>query len=462
MTQMIYHIRTILRSRSAVFWSILFPIFLGTLFYFMFGNIGTAEQFSEVPTGVILPEDDASGDSFSELFEKMQNGEFAKFFESSGGVSDEMIADLIEKMQNGESPESLGPLGDLILSDDTLSDLYTRITNGEDPQSIAPLQALSRQMLVQMMESIQIEDGVNLFDVKTYHTKEEADLALKNDEIEGYIRMDDGYLLTVKDSGYKSSLIKTFLDQYIQSQELIQSVATDHPEQLQSIASGLLGQTTEVTEDIPLKGQDKSPYTQYFFALLAMTCLISSSLGLSDGMKLQADLSKVGARRNVAPTKKMTQVLCDFTASFLLYCVMASIVLAICILVFKQDFGSNTPLILLATWTGSFVGLSAGMMIAVITKGTKAKKEGLSVAFFMGSSFLGGLQWGDITYYLEKSCPIVNRINPATLIVGAYKSLAVFGDTGQYAVNLVSLLGIGILFLGISIITLRRSKYASL
>lgn len=406
MTQMRYHIKTILRSRSAVFWSLLFPIFLGTLFYFMFGNIGTAEQFSEVPTGVVLPEGDTSGDSFSGLIEKMQNG--------------------------------------------------------EDPQSIAPLQDMSRQMLVQMMEGIQVEDGVNLFDVKTYPTKEEADLALKNDEIEGYIQMEDGYLLTVKNSGYKSSLIKTFLDQYIQSQELIRSAAVEHPEQLQSIMSGLFEQTAEVTEDIPLKGQDKSPYTQYFFALLAMTCLIASSLGLSDGMKLQADLSRVGARRNAAPTKKMTQVLCDFTASFLLYCVMASIVLAICILVFKQDFGNSTPLILLATWTGSFVGLSAGMMIAVITRGPQAKKEGLSVAFFMVSSFLGGLQWGDITYYLEKSCPIVNRINPATLIVGSYKSLAVFGDTRQYAVNLLTLFGIGILFLGISIIKLRRTKYASL
>ena len=75
MTQMRYHIKTILRSRSAVFWSLLFPIFLGTLFYFMFGNIGTAEQFSEVPTGVVLPEGDTSGDSFSGLIEKMQNGE---------------------------------------------------------------------------------------------------------------------------------------------------------------------------------------------------------------------------------------------------------------------------------------------------------------------------------------------------------------------------------------------------
>lgn len=414
MIQMRYHIRKILRSRSAVFWSLLFPLFLGTLFYFMFGNIGTAEQFSEVPTGVVFPDSDPSGETFSGLLEGFAIGD-----------------------------------------EGSLSDFFSGISNEKGI-------GMSKKMFVDLLEGIEIENGQKLFDVKKYQTTEEADNALKNNEIEGYILLDDDYHLIVKNSGFKSSLIKTFIDQYIQNEELIQSAAMSHPEQIRNIISALFEDSEAVTEEIPLKGQDKSPYTQYFFALLAMTCLISSSLGLEDGMQLQADLSRVGARRNVAPMKKMMQVLSDFTASFLIYCILVSIVLAVCILVFKQDFGNNTFLILLATWTGSFVGLSAGMMIAVLGKGNEAKKQGLCVAFFMGSSFLGGLQWGDITYYLEKSCPFINRINPATLIVNAYKSLAVFGDTQQYTVNLLTLLGIGILFLGISILTLRRSKYASL
>ena len=83
-------------------------------------------------------------------------------------------------------------------------------------------------------------------------------------------------------------------------------------------------------------------------------------------------------------------------------------------------------------------------------------------AYFMLSSFLAGLQWGNITYLLEKYCPVVNRINPATLLVNAIKSMAVFGDYRQYAINLVSLFLIGVLFLVISMLKLRRTRYASL
>ena len=193
-----------------------------------------------------------------------------------------------------------------------------------------------------------------------------------------------------------------------------------------------------------------------------MTCLIGSNLGLENGIKIQADLSPEGARRNIAPTQKMRQVLLDFAASYVLYCLMTTVVLGICVFCYHQDFGNNIGLILLGVWVGSFVGIAAGTMIAVTGKGNQHVKEGLCVAFFMVSSFLGGLQWADITYYLEKGCPVINRINPATLIVNAFKSLAVYGDFNRYAVNLVSLLVIGCFFLGISVFNLRRTKYASL
>ncbi len=259
-----------------------------------------------------------------------------------------------------------------------------------------------------------------------------------------------------------SSLIKTFLDQYKQNYLMIEDVAKNKPEQMEKLITSLDSDEGVAVENISLKGQDKSPYTQYFYALLAMACLIASMVGLENGLKIQADLSAVGARRNVAPTGKMQQIMTDFFASLFIYCIMMTGVLAVLVFVYKQDFGNNTGFILLGTWAGSFVGLAAGNMMAVVFKGSKTKKEGLNVAFFMTSSFLGGLQWGDITYVLEKNCSVINRINPATLIVNAFKSLAVFGDYKQYAVNMITLLAIGVLLLIISILKLRRTKYASL
>lgn len=372
-----YRIKMMLRTRSAIFWAVLFPIFLGMVFYFMFGNLGSAEQFSEVPVGVILEKE---------------------------------------------------------------NDIF-----------------------VELLKETEMEKGIHMFQVYEYDSRKKAEEALQKKEIYGYVVVDGEELsMVARKMDIYTSLIKTFLDQYKQNYSLIEDVAKNRPEQIENLMMSLYSDEEISVENISLKGQDKSPYTQYFYALLAMACLIASMVGLENGLKIQADLSAVGARRNVAPTGKMKQIMTDFFASLFIYCIMMTGVLAVLVFVYKQDFGSNAGFILLGTWTGSFVGLAAGNLIAVVFKGSATKKEGLNVAFFMVSSFLGGLQWGDITYILEKNCPIINRINPATLIVNAFKSLAVFGDYEQYAGNLITLLAIGVLLLTISILKLRRTKYASL
>ena len=269
------------------------------------------------------------------------------------------------------------------------------------------------------------------------------------------------YELVVKDMDVGASVIKTFLDQYIQSNEMITKAASDDPSKIMKVISGLYGEGIEI-KDIPLKGEDKSPYTQYFFALIAMTCLIASQFGLENGKSIQADQSALAARRNVAPTPKLSQVVTDFLGTYTIFSAMLMIVLAVVVFVYKQDFGSNAGLIVLNALVGGFTGQAAGTMIAVMSSGDAKKKDSLCVLFFMGSSFLSGLMWGDITYYIEENLPIVNRINPATLIVNGFRSIAVFGNYKQYFTNLATLFGIGVLFILISAAKLRRQKYASI
>ena len=376
MRYLIYRIKMTMRNPSAIFWATVFPILLGALFYFMFGNIGNVEQFSEVAVGIVE----------------------------------------IEK-----------------------NDIF-----------------------VDMMKDVEMENGIHMFEVSEYENVEDAEQALEEETIYGYIVLEgEEFSLTVRESDIYSSLIKIFLDQYKQNTSLIETVAKEHPERLAALATTLFEESDVEIKGIDLKGQDKSPYTQYFYALLAMSCLIASMLGIGNGINIQADLSALAARRNVAPTPKMQQIVADFVTTWLIYNVLTVFVLCVLIFVYKQDFGSNTFLILLGTWAGNFTGLSAGTMIGVVTKGDRVKKEGLGATFFMVSSFLGGLQWGNITQLLERHCPIVNRINPATLIVNSFKSLAVFGDVQQYWMNIGTLLGIGVLFLAISIFKLRRMKYAN-
>lgn len=315
---------------------------------------------------------------------------------------------------------------------------------------------------VDIMESVESDAGIKMFQVKVYREKDKAMKALKDETIKGVIVLSEDRTLIVKDSDIYTSIIKTFLDQYRQNQKLIVDTAKKNPQGVSKLVVTLFEPTKISIKEIPLKGVDKDLYTQYFYALIAMTCLMASMVGLNNGCDIQADLSSIAARRNVAPTPKMLQVMKDFIASFILCAGILLLVLLLCIYGFHQDFGKNFVYIMLGSLAGIFTGLAVGILIALFVKGNHTKKEGIVVAFFMISSFLGGLQWGDITYYLEKTCPIINRINPATLIVNAFKSLAVFGDVKQYAVNVGTLFLIGFLCISISVWKLRRTRYASL
>ena len=315
---------------------------------------------------------------------------------------------------------------------------------------------------VGIMESVESDAGTKMFQVKVYREKDKAMKALKDETIKGVIVLSEDRTLIVKDSDIYTSIIKTFLDQYRQNQKLIVDTAKKNPQGVSKLVVTLFEPTKISIKEIPLKGVDKDLYTQYFYALIAMTCLMASMVGLNNGCDIQADLSSIAARRNVAPTPKMLQVMKDFIASFILCAGILLLVLLLCIYGFHQDFGKNFAYIMLGSLAGIFTGLAVGILIALFVKGNHTKKEGIVVAFFMISSFLGGLQWGDITYYLEKTCPIINRINPATLIVNAFKSLAVFGDVKQYAVNVGTLFLIGFLCISISVWKLRRTRYASL
>ena len=353
-----YRMKTMLRQKSMLFWSLAFPLILGMLFYFMFGGIEDLEQFQKVPVGVV------KGDALPEEF-------------------------------------------------------------------------------VTLLKGVKTEDEIPLFQVKTYDDLTMAEKALQSEKIYGIIQAKDDLSLTVKSSDHYSSLIKTFLDQYRENIALITDMSEKHPDQVSAFVIDMAAGTQAKITEIPLKGTDKDPYAQYFYALIAMTCLIGTMVGMHNGNDIQADLTAVGARRNVAPTPKLRQVLYDFVATYILYCIIVAIVIGVCVFVYDQDFGQNAGLVLLGGWIGSFTALAIGEVIAVFIKGTVQKKE-------------------DITFIIEEKCPVVNRINPGTLIVNGFKSLSVYGDSHRYMINMVTLALIGIICVIISVWKLRRVRYESI
>lgn len=64
-----------MRQRPLVFWSILFPIILGTMFNLAFSGLSSDEQFKAIPTAVVLSDNSAASDSFKTVIESLSASE---------------------------------------------------------------------------------------------------------------------------------------------------------------------------------------------------------------------------------------------------------------------------------------------------------------------------------------------------------------------------------------------------
>lgn len=65
-------------------------------------------------------------------------------------------------------------------------------------------------------------------------------------------------------------------------------------------------------------------------------------------------------------------------------------------------------------------------------------------------------------YIVDKNMPIVNKLNPASMITDGFYSLYYYDTLDRYFFNVVSLLVFALIMITISYFNLRRQKYDSI
>ena len=63
---------------------------------------------------------------------------------------------------------------------------------------------------------------------------------------------------------------------------------------------------------------------------------------------------------------------------------------------------------------------------------------------------------------IQNNCPILNKINPATIITDSFYSLAIYESYDRFIFDIISLLIFVIIFIMAGFLMTRRKKYASL
>lgn len=379
-----YRLRCVIRDKEMMFWTLLFPIVLATLFNFAFSNLNDQEIFRSVPLAVVDNQAYRDNAAIKEILE---------------GVS-------------GDGSSASG--------------------------SETPFFALQ---LV---------------------TQEKAEEMLLSGEVSGMLNLDGGLHLYFKESGMNQTIIKSFFDQYQQTSSMVASILADNPDApgqglFESIGAG----KTRVKE------VNASPVTPdntlvYFYTIIAMACFYGGFQGMKEVNAIQANLSKQAARVNVAPTRKLKIFLSSLSAATLVQFTAILLLLAYLAFVIRVDFGPQIGYILLFCLSGCITGVSFGTMLGVLIKGGEGIKTGILISSTMAMSFLAGMMFVQVKYAVTDAVPALAYLNPVNVITDGFYALYYYETHTRYFINLGLLWAFTVLFSVISVLRLRRLKYASI
>ena len=283
---------------------------------------------------------------------------------------------------------------------------------------------------------------------------------LKDGKVDAIIYVGDEISMTVAKSGLNQTAVQSFLDEFEQKSSLISDIVRENPDKLVSLIENIFSSRTYISEK-KLTDSPMDEMSVYYFSLIGMAALFGGFLGSSVARQMQPNITPEGMRKSTAPVKRHTMIAAEFLAAYTLQLISMAILLFYMICVLRINLGNEAGYVALTCAAGSLVGIASGIFV-----GSLPVKENVQIAIFLvyslGSSFLSGLMVHPIKIWIEKSVPIINRINPATLIQDALYSLVIYNTHERFFTNIITLTVISVILCTLSYLMTRRKNYANL
>ncbi|MGE5614190.1 MAG: ABC transporter permease [Bacillota bacterium] len=295
----------------------------------------------------------------------------------------------------------------------------------------------------------------------TVAPEQDAERMLEDNSIAGYIIAGNPPKLVVKKSGMNQSIIKSFLDNYVQTASAVKSILAENPEAGQKLLASI-GEMRQYVREVPGTSAKPDNVLYYFYTLIAMACLYGGFFGMREIADIQADISPLAARVNIAPVHKLKAFLYSVCATFLVHVAEMLTLLAFLRFVIKADFGSKTGYILLTTAVGSAAGIAFGALVSAIVKKSENMKVGVILCISMIGSFLAGMMFQGMKYIVAKNAPVLSWLNPINLLTDAFYCLYYYDGFSRYFLNLGALLIFIFACCSGIYLMIRRRRYASL
>ncbi len=417
--------RVNLREKSSLFWLFCFPIILSTMFMGMFGNIGEVYEIHTMRFAVVADANFCKATNARQMLHAMQR-------------------DPLRNEGCGNAMEGTAP--------DTASGQV-----GSELGNLLELQAVS-------------------------NVKEAKGLINADHGVRGYINAtEDGLLnLTISrasvaavnddtgNSGFSASLnilhgaVGMFNRRVITVTELLN---TDPGVFREATFTKEMGDTPTFTKDVSLTHFKPTESVRFYYALLAMTALMSMTFATTTVCATQANLSTLGMRRSLAPLSRFNQLMGGFLASWL--CASVSMVVATLYIHFvcKVDFGGRWPVLVLALLLASLTANALGTLIGSLPKLTSGVKIGITTALSCVLSIFSGLYGTgamNLSDWIQRNAPGFAIVNPTQQITNLFYDLLYYDSYAPFLRTSGILLAMTVLALALSTIFLRRQRYEHL
>ena len=294
------------------------------------------------------------------------------------------------------------------------------------------------------------ENDEGLFNIK-YVNEDEAKKLLENGEITGYMKLEgETPKIVVTTSGINETVFKYVTEEITQNSEIAKTM-------------GYFEYAKSMNVNIENISNKNLSYTMIeYYTLIAMACLYGGILGMVAINKNLPNMTNTGKRIAASPINKFKIILSSSLAGYLTQIVGLAILFIYTIFVLHVDYGDNLLLVISLALAGAFAGLSLGTFLATIFKANDGMKTGIVIAVTMFGCFLSGMMGITMKYVIDKNIPIVNKLNPASMITDGFYSLYYYDTLDRFIFNFTSLLIFSFVLIAISCISLRRQKYDSI
>ena len=334
------------------------------------------------------------------------------------------------------------------------------VTENLETIDVAVVESVQNEMFDKILVEVSNGESPLLNPMKM--NSQDAVSALDGEEVDGIIHVDDTISLSVRENGLNATILSSFVDRYLQNKATLTQIAKNNPLALNSAIEALSDDTSYFKEEKLTDGNTDN-LSNYFYAVFAMSCLFASFTGISSMFSIQGNLSPLGQRRCVAPTKKLHVVLTLFLTNEIVQFAIELITFAYMSLVLGLDLSNKYPALFLLLFVASSFGLTMGMFIGSLKKPvTEGAKMGIGVAISMALSVMADLCVSGLMNTIEHTVPIINRLNPAALISDSFYALNTYSDYSRYTSNMVNLSAMTLILFTLTILTVRRNRYASI